>query len=224
MEPHAVENTFWSPQVVVLFQARRTDLQAEWKQSLNFPWREPSSVTRLQVHTTHAPLGKGRGCGQAMTETYKLSLLCPHGNVFLFWSCSLVGLSMTHKRLYLLLRSHQGGAVPKSLSLARYCHQFAGVWIPHAWLPLNKRGGTTPDSSPFRQREQVYSVCLKSCHTRFPFICTSQLTSESESLSVSPKLLIGTSVLFRKRPEYFSVVNLVIETLCRYDSIVGVVN
>lgn len=108
----------------------------------------------LQVRTTHALLGKGRGCGQAITETYKLSLPCPHGNVFLFWGCSLVGLGTTQKRLTFSC-AHTRGAVPKSLSLARYCHQFAGVWIPHAWLTLNKRGGTTPGSSPFREREQV---------------------------------------------------------------------
>lgn len=72
---------------------------------------------RLQVHTMHGSLGKGRGCRQAMAETYKLSLPCPHGNVFLFWGTSLVGLSTTHKCLYLLLHSHHGGCSQISFSL-----------------------------------------------------------------------------------------------------------
>lgn len=91
----------------------------------------------LQVRTTHASLGKGRGCGRAMTETYKLSLPCPHGNVFLFWGCSLVGLSMKHKRLYLLLGSHQGGCSQISFSrkiLSPVCRSVDSTMPGLCWI------------------------------------------------------------------------------------------
>lgn len=220
-EHHDVENLLRSSQVAVLcrgcISGKEDKPATTGKTEPALPMTEATHCHHLlQAHTIRGPLGRAVDKEWMKCVNW---IICLQGNEFLSWNCPLRRCTRTQKHHYILCMFQLGyPQTPSPSPSPRYCHQFTKVVIPHDCHTLNKCRDTVPGISHFRQKEQLWHR-LKSCHTRLPFI---NIPFGHLGVRISfclPQPLSGTSVLSRTRPEFFSVINLVIGTLCRCDSV-----